>query len=81
MMWIGLFGAFAFIIIQLILIVDFAHGLAQNWIDSYEQSESRWCYAGLIIFTFGCYGVAIAGIVFMYTEYTTVGLSCLIVIK
>jgi len=75
MMWIGLTGGFIFILIQLILIVDFAHGLAKTWVTSYEEEESRACYAGLMAFTFGCYGVAFTGIVFMYIFYTT-GATC-----
>lgn len=67
-------GGFLFILIQLVLIVDFAHGLAQSWVTSYEEDESRACYAGLMTFTFGCYGVALAGVIFMYIFYTTVGL-------
>jgi hypothetical protein len=72
MMWIGMTGGFLFILIQLILIIDFAHGLAQTWVTSYEESESRGCYFGLLAFTFGCYGAALAGIIFMYAYYTTV---------
>ncbi|MFH4982647.1 hypothetical protein AB6A40_009356, partial [Gnathostoma spinigerum] len=33
LMWIGLIGGFTFILLQLILIVDFAHSLAENWIE------------------------------------------------
>jgi hypothetical protein len=72
MMWIGMLGGFLFILIQLVLIVDFAHGIAQSWVSTYEEDESRACYAGLIGFTFGCYGVALASIVLMYMIYTTV---------
>jgi hypothetical protein len=64
-------GAFVFILIQLVLIVDFAHGVAENWVASYEESESRWCFAGLILFTFGCYALSIAGIVLLYIFYGT----------
>jgi hypothetical protein len=71
-MWIGLIGAFLFILIQLILIVDFAHGLAESWVSQYEETESRPCWFGLIFFTFGCYMLALAAIVLMYVFYTHV---------
>lgn len=32
MMWVGLVGGLIFIIIQLVIIVDFAHSLSENWI-------------------------------------------------
>lgn len=35
MMWIGLIGGFAFIIIQLILLIDFAHNWADIWVGKY----------------------------------------------
>lgn len=75
LMWFGMIGGFLFILIQLILIVDFAHGLAENWVDTYEENESRWCYAGLLTFIFGCFAVALAGVVLMFIFYTT-GATC-----
>ncbi|TKR89457.1 hypothetical protein L596_013557 [Steinernema carpocapsae] len=71
LMWIGMIGGFVFILIQLILIVDFAHGLAESWIDSYEENESRGCFFGLLAFTFGCYAAAITAVVIMFVFYTT----------
>lgn len=32
-MWIGMIGGFLFILIQLILIIDFAHNVAEGWIE------------------------------------------------
>lgn len=75
LMWIGMLGGFVFILIQLILIVDFAHGLADQWVDTYEESESRWCFAGLLSFSFGGYLVSLIAIVFMFIVYTT-GATC-----
>ncbi|KAI6186616.1 TMS membrane protein/tumor differentially expressed protein [Aphelenchoides besseyi] len=75
MLWIGMTGSFLFILIQLILIIDFAHGIAQSWVSHYEENESRGCFAGLIAFTAACYGLAITGIVFMFIVYTS-GASC-----
>lgn len=36
MMWVGLIGGLAFILVQLIIIVDFAHSIAENWIGNFE---------------------------------------------
>jgi len=73
LMWIGMIGGFLFILIQLILIVDFAHGLAESWVSQYEESDSRACFAGLIGFTFGCYALAAMSVVFMFIYYTSGG--------
>jgi hypothetical protein len=66
-------GGVLFIIIQLVLIVDFAHGLAEDWIAAYEENESRGCYFGLLAFTFSCYMLSIAGTIAMYFIYANVG--------
>lgn len=71
MMWIGMIGGFLFILIQLILIVDFAHGIAQSWIESYEEDDSRSCLAGMFAFSIGCFILSIVGVVFMFSYYTS----------
>ncbi|CAD5225187.1 unnamed protein product [Bursaphelenchus okinawaensis] len=73
MMWVGMIGGFLFILIQLVLIVDWAHGLAEGWMESYEENDSRACFAGLVGFTIGCYVLAGVGAIFMYIWYTTGG--------
>ncbi len=51
-MYVGLAGGGLFIIIQLILIVDFAYGLADKVVGQYEETESRYCFAGRQTFFF-----------------------------
>ena len=77
LMWLGMIGGFLFILIQLILIVDFAHGLAEGWLDKYEEDESRWCYAGLLSFTFSIFAVCLTGVVLLFIFYTTGGTCAL----
>lgn len=45
-MIVGLIGAFLFLIIQLILLIDFAHGWAESWVEKYEETESKCYYFG-----------------------------------
>ena len=39
-------GAFLFILIQLVLLVDFAHGWAEAWVERYEETEAKCYYIG-----------------------------------
>ncbi|CAB07645.1 Serine incorporator [Caenorhabditis elegans] len=72
LMYIGMLGAFLFILIQLILIVDFAHGLAES---QYEDNDSRACYAGLLITTFGGFLVCLIAAVYVFINYA-IGDGC-----
>lgn len=69
-MYFGMIGGFLFIIIQLILVIDFAHCWAESWVEKLEETESKWYYTGLIFFTFLNYIIAIVGIILFYTYYT-----------
>lgn len=70
-MIIGMIGAFLFILIQLVLIVDFAHAWNEKWVDNYEESQSKWWYVGLLFFTIFFFVLSITLIVLFYVFYTT----------
>ena len=40
-MYFGFIGAFLFILIQLVLIVDFAHSWAEAWVGNYEETDAK----------------------------------------
>ncbi|XP_019757298.1 probable serine incorporator isoform X2 [Dendroctonus ponderosae] len=68
-MWFGIIGGLLFILIQLLLIVDFAHSVAESWAGNYDETESN--YYALIGVTVVCYLLSITGIVLLYVFFTT----------
>lgn len=40
-------GGFFFILIQLVLVVDFAHRWAESWVEKYEETNSKAWYVQL----------------------------------
>lgn len=70
MMWIGMIGGFAFILIQLVLIVDFAHNWADIWVGNYEDSNSRGWFIALMSATAVQYILSLTGIILLFTYYT-----------
>ncbi|XP_005190861.1 serine incorporator 1 isoform X1 [Musca domestica] len=71
MMWVGLIGGLLFILVQLVIIVDFAHSLAENWIENAENN--RGYYFALVFVTLLSYGLSIAGISLLYIYFTHTG--------
>lgn len=69
-MYFGLIGGFLFIVIQLILIIDFAHSWAESWVGYYEETDSRGWLVALIGSSVVNFGVSFAGIVLSYVYYT-----------
>lgn len=68
-MYFGMIGGFLFILIQLVLIVDFAHSWAEAWVGNYEESESKGWLALLVTVMITCYGLSLAAIVMLYYFY------------
>ncbi|KZC11868.1 Serine incorporator 1 [Dufourea novaeangliae] len=69
-MYFGMIGGFLFIIIQLILIVDFAHSWADAWVGNYNETESKGWYAALLGATLLNYAISITGIVLLFLYFT-----------
>ncbi|KAK7874392.1 hypothetical protein R5R35_001489 [Gryllus longicercus] len=72
-MWFGMIGGLAFILIQMILIVDFAHSWAENWVGKYEETESKGWYCALLFCTLLNYCLTITGVVLLYIYFTQPG--------
>ncbi|XP_019395166.1 PREDICTED: serine incorporator 3 [Crocodylus porosus] len=67
---IGTAGAFCFILIQLVLLVDFAHSWNESWVERMEEGNSRCWYAALLSCTGLFYIVSVTGFVLFYIFYT-----------
>ena len=70
-MYFGMVGGLLFILIQLILIIDFAHSWAEAWMGYYEDDmDSKGWILALLFVTGAFYIVSIAAIVLFYVYYT-----------
>lgn len=63
-------GGFTFILIQLVLIVDFAHNWADVWVGNYEETQSKGWFWALMSATFVQYILSLVGIILLYNFYT-----------
>ncbi|XP_054026327.1 serine incorporator 2 [Dryobates pubescens] len=68
--YFGVVGSFLFILIQLVLLIDFAHSWSQLWLRNADESNAKGWYAALCIITFIFYAASIAAIVLLYIYYT-----------
>ncbi|KAM6995223.1 serine incorporator 2 [Tautogolabrus adspersus] len=68
--YFGVVGSFIFIIIQLILLIDFAHSWNKAWVENAENSDNKCWFAGLLSFTVLYYALAFTAVVLFYVYYT-----------
>ncbi|XP_072561808.1 serine incorporator 1-like isoform X1 [Paramormyrops kingsleyae] len=68
--YFGMVGSFIFIIIQLILLIDFAHSWNEAWVDRAEEGNRRCWFAALLSITVLFYSLALAAVVLLYIFYT-----------
>uniref|UniRef100_A0A672K2W1 Serine incorporator 2 n=1 Tax=Sinocyclocheilus grahami TaxID=75366 RepID=A0A672K2W1_SINGR len=68
--YFGIVGSFMFILIQLILLIDFAHSWNEVWMRNAEEGNSKCWFSGLLFFTILHYALAFAAIVLFYLYYT-----------
>jgi hypothetical protein len=67
MMYIGIIGGFMFIIVQLILLIDFIHAWNESWVEKYENGEKGYYYGLLVSMTFFfAVTITIAGLCYRY---------------
>ncbi|CAG6015766.1 unnamed protein product, partial [Menidia menidia] len=68
--YFGVLGSFIFILIQLILLIDFAHSWNKIWVENAEETNNKCWFAGLLSFTFLYYALAFTAVVLFYVYYT-----------
>jgi len=78
--WIAFSGAIIFILIQLILLLDFAHSWSENWTDKLKKREiesdgtNGWLYA-LLFATFTMYAITLTMDILLYVYFAS-GSDC-----
>ncbi|RLV84423.1 hypothetical protein DV515_00016242, partial [Chloebia gouldiae] len=68
--YFGVVGSFLFILIQLVLLIDFAHSWSQRWLRKADEGSARGWYAALCSVTFIFYAASIVAIALLYVYYT-----------
>merc|ERR1719230_1136799 len=68
--WFGLFGGFFFLLIQLVLLVDFAHAWSESWMAKVVDEDSKCHKWGLLLSASGMYLASLVGTILMFVFYT-----------
>lgn len=67
--WVGVVGAFLFIVIQLVFLNEFAHAWSESWVGRLEDTGNRIWYIGLATCSFLMYAVTLTLTVLLYVFY------------
>lgn len=68
--YVALIGSLLFILIQLVLLVDFAHSWNETWVKYYEESESKNCWLGMLLSaSLIMYSISLVLTVLMYVYF------------
>ncbi|NXW74581.1 SERC2 protein, partial [Hirundo rustica] len=68
--YFGVVGSFLFILIQLVLLIDFAHSWSQRWLHNADEGNAKGWYAALCTITFIFYAASVAAVALLYVYYT-----------
>jgi len=68
--YFGLIGGFLFLLIQMILLVDFSHCWSESWMAKYQDEGSNCHKWGLILSSAFMYLTSFVGTIMMYIFYT-----------
>ncbi|XP_072270622.1 serine incorporator 3 [Pyxicephalus adspersus] len=71
--YFGLGGAASFIVIQLVLLVDFAHSWNESWVERMEEGNSKCWYAVLLSTTGLLYITSTTFFILLFVFYTVPG--------
>ncbi|KAA0708071.1 Serine incorporator 1 [Triplophysa tibetana] len=66
----GTCGAFCFILIQLVLLIDFAHSWNESWVEKMEKENTRYWYIALLSVTVLNYALSFTAVALFYCIYT-----------
>ncbi|XP_032228872.1 probable serine incorporator [Nematostella vectensis] len=69
-MYVGMIGGYLFIILQLILLIDFAYSWSESWVEKYETTGNKRWYWALVVVTSGMYLISIASVVCFFYFFT-----------
>jgi len=66
---VGMIGGFLFLLVQMVLLVDFAHSWAESWIEKMEDGSTchKWM---LLVCSVGMYLLSIVATILMFVYYT-----------